>query len=144
MIEVQRSRTMNVPAERVREILADPQQLQHALPGVRSVTLLSRNGDQGRVAIETGMTLPGMERVEGDALITPEGMRFSAQQPMPMSIDMRAVPSGAGSEVTAQLAMELPPGLGMMARFLPQDLIDQRAGAELDRALEQLERVAQG
>jgi carbon monoxide dehydrogenase subunit G len=135
---------MNAPADRVRAVLSDPQQLQQAMPGVKDVQILSRTDDQARVAIETGLTLPGADRVEGDAFITPEGMRFTAAQPMPLALHLAAVPHGNGSEVTARIESELPPGLGMMARFIPQRVIEERVGAELDRALERLERVVQG
>ena len=142
MITVQRNRLMNVPVENVRALISDPEQLQRAI-GVGSVEVLSRNGDHARVAVNTGLSLPGAERVEGDAVTTPEGMRFTANQPMSMLLALTAVPQGTGSDVTVRIETELPPGLGMMARFIPQQLIEQRAGAELDRALERLEHVAQ-
>jgi len=142
MITVQRNRLTNVPAEKIRTIISDPEQLQRAI-GVGNVEVLSRNGDHARVAVNTGLSLPGADRVEGDAVTTPDGMRFTASQPMSMLLALTTVPQGAGSDVTVRIETELPPGLGMMARFIPQQLIEQRVGAELDRALERLERVAQ-
>ena len=144
MISVERTRTINAPVEKVRAALSDPQQLQQTMPGVRSVEILSRTGDQARVAITTGMTFPGTDRFEGDAIVTPEGMRFNAAQPMPLALDLTAVPHGDGSEVTARIETDLPPGLGAMARFIPQQMIEGRIGVELDRALERLERVVRG
>jgi carbon monoxide dehydrogenase subunit G len=134
---------MNAPVDQVRAVLSDPQQLQQAMPGVKSVDILSRTDHQARVAITTSLTMPGAVRVEGDAFITQEGIRFTAAQPMPLSLDLAAVPQGDGSQVTARIESELPPGLGAMARFIPQRVIEERVGAELDRALERLERVVQ-
>lgn len=142
MITVQRSRTMNVPADKVRTIISDPEQLQRAI-GIGNVQILQRNGDHARVAVNTGLSLPSADRIEGDAVTTPDGMRFTANQPMSVLLDMTAVPQGASSDVTVRIETDLPPGLGMMARFIPQQLIEQRVGTEIDRALERLERVAQ-
>ncbi len=143
MISVERIRTINIPVEKVRAALSDPQQLQQVIPGVRSVEIVSRTADHARVVVTTALTLPGADRIEGDAVVTSEGMRFNAAQPMPMALALTAVPQGGSSEVTARIESEIPPGLGAMARFIPQHVIEGRIGAELDRALERLERVVQ-
>lgn len=140
MISVERTRTINASVENVRAALSDPQQLQQIIPGVRSVEIVSRTTEQARVVVTTGLTLPGADRIEGDAIITKDGTQFSAVEPVPMSLHLTAVPHNHNAEVTARIETEIPPALGAMARFIPQHVIEQRIGAELDRALERLER----
>ncbi len=139
MITVQRKRVVDAPAERVRALLSDPANIGQWMPGLERVEVLSRNGNVAHLALQVRLPKLGPQRIEGEAHRLEDGVRFVAAEPVKLNTHWTALPHGHGTEVTARLAFELPPGLGMLARLIPQHVIEEQVNGELDRALQRLE-----
>ncbi|MBV9790856.1 MAG: hypothetical protein JOZ51_21860, partial [Chloroflexi bacterium] len=51
MITVERKRSMDLPAERVRAVLLDVEQLHRLMPRADRVEVLARNENRARIAV---------------------------------------------------------------------------------------------
>lgn len=136
MFTVERKRSLDVPAERVRALLADPAQLGVIMPRSARVEVLSQSDGRARVAVVVRMGPLGAQRVEGEARLLDDGLRFVAVTPMEIDVRWTIVPRAGGCEVVGRIATGLPKRLVPFARFVPQRMIEERIGAELDAALD--------
>jgi uncharacterized membrane protein len=139
MITVERKRTIDLPAERVRAVLSDVDQMQRLMPRAERVEVLSRNENRARVAVSLRLGKFGMQRVEGEARMLEDGVRFVAVQPMEIDARWSIVPYNQGTEAVVRVTTEVPRALGAFARLIPQRMIEERIGVELDAALQALE-----
>lgn len=141
MIDVRRRRMISAPGSAVRAALTDLANLQRLLPRAERVEIQGSTDTRARVVLDFRAGRFGSRRVEGEARISPDGLRFVAV--WPAQIDARWVIQEHGDtcEVTAGLAIE-PGGLaGSFGRFLPRRLIEQRIGGELEASLDALEAL---
>jgi uncharacterized membrane protein len=142
MITVERKRTIDLPAERVRAVLSDVDQMQRLMPRAERVEVLSRSENRARVAVSLRLGKFGTQRVEGEARMLEDGVRFVAVQPMEIDARWSIVPYNDGSEAVVRVATEVPRALGAFARLIPQRMIEERIGVELDAALQALEEAS--
>ncbi len=143
MIVVERKRLIAAPAEQVRAVLADVDRLARVLPRVDRAEVLARSENRARLAIVVRLGRLGAQRIEGEARLLENGLRFVAVEPLQLDARWTVQSREAQSDVSAQIAFELPRRLAAMTRLIPQRLIVERVGAELESALERLESLAQ-
>lgn len=142
MITVERKRNIDLPAERVRAVLSDIEQLQRLMPRADRVDVLSRNENRARIAVLLRLGKFGTQRVEGEARMLEDGVRFVAVQPMEIDARWTIVAADEGSEAIVRVMTEVPRMLGRFARLIPQRMIEERIGTELEAALEALEAAS--
>lgn len=143
MIVVERKRLIAVPADRVRAVLADVDRLDQLLPRVERAEVLARSENRARLAVVVRLGRLGAQRIEGEARLLEHGLRFVAVEPLQIDARWTVLPREAQSDVIAQVSFELPRRLAAITRLIPQRLIVERIGAELESALERLESRAQ-
>ena len=80
----------------------------------------------------------GTQRVEGEARLLDDGVRFVAVQPMEIDVRWTVVPRDTGCDVVVRLVTGLPKQLAPLARFVPARMVEDRIGVELDSALDAL------
>ena len=142
MFTVERKRSFDQPAERIRAIVADPDQLGRLMPRAERVEVLARSENRARVAVIVRLGKLGTQRVEGEARLLEDGVRFVAVQPIQIDVRWTILPRDEGTDVTVRLVAEAPPRLATMARFIPQRMIEERIGTELEGALAALGTAA--
>lgn len=141
MITVERRRTLLAPADQVRAVLSDIDHLQRLMPRAERVDVIARNENRARVALLFRLGKIPMQRIEGEARLLDDGVRFIAVTPMQIDARFFVQPREAGAEVVARLQTEIPRALAPIARLLPQRMIGERVGRELDAALDALEAI---
>lgn len=142
MFTVERKRSFDQTAERIRAIVADPDQLGRLMPRAERVEVLARSENRARVAVVVRLGKLGTQRVEGEARLLDDGVRFVAVQPIQIDVRWTISARAEGTEVSVRLAAEVPPKLAPMARFIPQRMIEERIGVELEGALAALAAAA--
>jgi carbon monoxide dehydrogenase subunit G len=135
MFTVERKRSFDVPAERIRAVLTDVERLSQVMPRAEKVEVLARGENRARVAVVVRLGKFGTQRVEGEARISEDGVRFVAVQPMQIDVRWTIVPREAATDVIVRLNTEVPKAFGTMARLIPQRMIEERIGVELEGAL---------
>lgn len=141
MINVERKRTFAVAAEQVRVVLQDVDQLKRLIPRAERVEVLARNESRARIALSFRLGVLPLQRVEGEARLLEDGVRFVAVQPLQIDARYQLVPRGESTEVTVRLGTEIPKALASFARLIPQRRIEERVGLELEDALDALQAV---
>lgn len=141
MINVERKRTFAVPAERVRAVLQDVDQLNRLIPRADRVEIIARNESRARIALSFRVGMLPLQRIEGEARLLEDGVRFVAVQPVQIDARYQVLPRGESAEVIVRLATEIPKALASFARFIPQRRIEERVGVELEDALDALQAV---
>ena len=143
MIDVEQRKTIRAPAATVKAVLADLEHLQRLLPRAERVEVQARTENRARLAI----TLRAgrlVQRIEGEARILENGLRFVAVQPAEVDARWTVEERGGACEVTARLAIDPGQMLGPLGRFLPQRMIVERIGQELEASLRALEGLVRG
>lgn len=138
LLTVERKRLLPAPAQRVQALLNDLEHLPQWWPRLERVEVLSRTEQRARLALLVRLGRLGRQRVEGEARLLEHGLRFIAVEPTELDIRWVVLPRGEASEVQAQVALRLPQRFGGLVRLMPQRLIADRIGAELDAGLEAL------
>lgn len=141
MINVERKRTFAVPAEQVRTVLQDVDQLKRLIPRAERVEVIARNESRARIALSFRVGVLPLQRIEGEARLLEDGVRFVAVQPFQIDARYLVLPRGESTEVVARLGTEIPRALASFARFIPQRRIEERVGVELEDALDALQAV---
>jgi carbon monoxide dehydrogenase subunit G len=144
MIVIERKRMIAARAEQVRAVLSDLDQLDQLLPRVERAEVLAQGESRARMAITLRLGRLGTQRVEGEARVLDDGLRFVAVDPFEIDARWTVLPRESQSEVVARVAVDLPRKLAAMIRLLPQRMIGERVGGELESALARLESLAQG
>ena len=139
MIDVERRKTIHAPASAVKTALIDVEHLQRLLPMAERVEVRGSDGNRARLAITLRVGKLGLQRVDGEARILENGLRFVAVQPMQIDSRWTVQERGETSEVTAHLSIDLDRMLGSLGRFLPRRMIEQRIAHELEASLQALE-----
>jgi ligand-binding SRPBCC domain-containing protein len=142
MFTVERKRTIDLPAERVRAVVSDVDQIQRLIPRAERVEVLARNENRVRLAITLRLGKFGVQRVEGEARVLEDGVRFVAVQPMDIDARWIIVPANTSTEAVIRVITEVPKMLGAFVRFIPQRMIEERVGAELETVLNALETAS--
>lgn len=141
MINVERKRTFAVPAERIRAVLSDVAQMNRLIPRAERVEVLASNENRARLQLLFRLGKLPLQRIEGEARMLEDGVRFVAVQPFQIDARYQVLARGDGSEVVARLGTEVPKALASFARFLPQRRIEERIGVELENSLDALQAV---
>lgn len=141
MINVERKRTLHAPADQVRAVLANIDHLQRLIPRFERVDVTARNENRARVALLFRLGKIPAQRIEGEARLLDDGLRFIAVTPMQIDARFFVQPRDGGSDVVARLQTEIPRALAPFARLLPQRMIEERVGRELDASLDALEAI---
>lgn len=139
MINVERKRTFAVPAERIRAVLSDVDQLGRLIPRADRVEVLARNEQRARIMLLFRLGKLPLQRIEGEARLLEDGVRFVAVQPFQIDARYQVLARGESCEVVARLGTEIPKALASFARFIPQRRIEERIGVELENALDALQ-----
>ncbi|HEX6292882.1 MAG TPA: SRPBCC family protein [Herpetosiphonaceae bacterium] len=139
MITVERKRNLDLPAERVRAVLSDVEQMQRLMPRAERVEVLSQNENRARLAVTLRFGRFGTQRVEGEARLLDDGVRFVAVQPMEIDARWTIVSYEAGTEAVVRVMTAMPRVLGAFARLIPHRVLEERIGVELEAALDALE-----
>ena len=141
MIEVERRRTILAPASEVRAILVDVENLQQLMPRVEHVEVRGNTDNGARLALDFKGGPIGTQRVEGEARILEDGLRFVAVRPVQIDARWSVQERGGMTEVTARLMIDPGGMLGPLGRFVPRALIEQRLAKELDASMDALEQL---
>lgn len=141
MIHVTRSRQIDAPAAAIFAALSDPNQLANLLPRVRRVEFLERGDTCARLVTHMAFGPFGDLRSEGEACWT-DGQEIVFQSQTPVFVEARwtLTPRQNGTEVRADLALNLAPMLGPLATLVPPDQVTRMIAPDLDAALEKLAR----
>lgn len=141
MFEVERRKQIAAPVDTVKAALADVENLHRFIPQAERVEVRGLTAERARVTVFFRAGHLGVQRVEGEARILPNGIRFVAVQPVQIDSRWTVEARGELSEVVAQLKLELGGSLGALSRFMPRRLVEGKIGEELDEALATLARI---
>jgi carbon monoxide dehydrogenase subunit G len=142
MITVERRRLIAASPETVKAVLADIEHIRQLLPWAEQVEVGPTNDGRSRVTISFRVGRLGTQRIEGEARVTADGMRFIAVRPFETDARWTVQARDASSEVTNRLSINPGATFSKLLRFVPQRMIEQRLGRELDAALDTVERLA--
>lgn len=143
-ITVERKRSFSAPLERIRAVLTDIDQLERLIPRAERVEVLARNEQRARVSVFMRISRLPLQRIEGEARLLDDGVRFIAVQPMQIDARYQLQARDTTTEVLVRLVTEVPKALSAVARLIPQRMIEERIGAELEAALNALEAAVNG
>ena len=141
MIDVARRKMIGAPASRIKAVLVDVKNLQRLLPQAERVEIQGSNENRARVTISLRAGKLGLQRLDGEARILENGLRFVAVRPVQVDARWTVQERGATSEVTAHLSIEPGSMLGSFGRWIPRRLVEQRIGQELEASLQALESL---
>ncbi|MBA3947518.1 MAG: SRPBCC family protein [Herpetosiphonaceae bacterium] len=138
---VERMRRVAAPPEMVIAALTNVDNLPRLLQRAERVEVLQRSEGRARIAITVSAGKLGHQRVEGEARLLEDGMRFIAVTPTQMDVRWQVRAAAAGSEVTARVDVDLQRILGPLARLIGDNLIARQVSAELDKSFVALEEL---
>jgi uncharacterized membrane protein len=141
MINVERRRILQAPVHVVRAILVDVEHLPQLMPRVERVEVRGNTDNRARLALDFRAGRLGTQRIEGEARILEDGLRFVAVRPAQIDARWSAQEHGATTEVTARLTIDSGSLLGPISRFVPRALVEQRIAKELEASLDALEQL---
>ncbi len=140
-MRVERSRRVEAPPATVIAALTNLDNLPRLLERAERVEVLQRSEGRARIAVTVSVGKLGRQRVEGEARLLEDGMRFIAVTPMQMDVRWQVRPAEAVSEVTARVDVDLQKILGPLARLIGDNLIARQVGAEVDKSFVALEAL---
>lgn len=141
MITVERKRTIQAPASQIQAILSDIEQLPRLMPRAERVEVITRNENRARVALLFRIGPLPPQRIEGEARLLDDGVRFIAVTPMQIDARFFVQPRGDSTEVIARLGTEIPKPLQPFARLLPHRMIEEKVARDLELTLDALEEI---
>lgn len=141
MIEVERRRTIAAPADAVKAVLTDVEQLQRLLPRVERVEVFGSTGNRARLVLTVRFRRLGPQRIEGEARILDNGLRFVAVQPAQIDARWTLQSRGDATEVAAHWSIEPGRMLRTVTRLMPRRLLEERIGREVEGSLQALEEA---
>ncbi len=144
MIDVERRRMIRAPAATIKAVLNDIEHVQRLMPRVEKVEVQGQTENRARLAIHVRAGPLGSRRLDGEARLLDDGLRFVMVRPA--QIDSRWVVRERGdvNEVIAYLSIDLSGLLGSLGRWLPRRVIEARIGDELDASLQALDELSHG
>lgn len=142
MIKVERRRTILAPAQTIRALLIDIESMPKLMPRIDNVEVRGSTDNRARLALNFRTRRFGTQRIEGEARILDDGLRFVAVRPAQIDVRWSVQQHGEGSDVTATLTIDTGILLGPLDRFVPRAMIEQRIGKEIDASLDALEQLA--
>lgn len=141
MIEVMRRRAIAAPGAAVRAVLVDMEQLGRLLPHVERLEVQATGENRARVAITVRAGKLGAQRIEGEARMLADGVRFIAVRPVQLDSQWTVQERGPASDVSLRFAVEPDGPLAAISRFIPRRIVEQRIGQELERSLDALQAL---
>ncbi len=141
MIVVERRRVIAATADAVKAVLADIEHIQQLLPWADQVDVGPSNDGRARVTVTFRASRLGTQHISGEARTTPDGMRFVAVRPFETDARWTVQPRDTSCEVTNRLSINPGDTFGMLLRLVPQRIIEQRLGRELETALDTVEHL---
>jgi carbon monoxide dehydrogenase subunit G len=141
VINVQRSRHIDATPAAVFAALADPEQLIGLVPRARRVEFIERGTDRARIATYMALGPFGDIRTEGDvSWQTNREIVFRTQRPVLVEARWTLNPTNNGTDLHAELSLDLQPLIGPFAAFVPQENVASMIGPDLDTALAEIAR----
>lgn len=141
MVRASRSRHIDAAPEVVFAALSDPALLPSMLPRVSKVDILSRTPEHARIATHMSFAPFGTMRSEGDVHWRDgREVLFEAKKPVVVQARWSLSPANGGTDVTAELALDLAPMLGPLSGFVPDDQVRAMLVPDLDTALQALDQ----
>lgn len=141
MIRVERQITIeSATAREVFVELSDPHGLTTLLPRLRKATL-EESGDERALltlCISVGNMFGTICFAGNLSWTEPEEIVFQVAKPIDAKIRWTLTPTERGTKVQVAASMNLTPLLGPMAMFVPQDIVQDIIGSELEHALRQV------
>lgn len=142
MIDVERRRMIGAPASKIKALLDDIEHLERLLPRVEKVEVQGKTENRARLAVSLRAGRLGLRRLEGEARMLENGLRFVVVRPAQIDARWTIRERGATSEVTAHLSVDPTGLLGSLGRFLPRRALEARLSQELDASLQALEDLS--
>lgn len=141
MIRVERQ--INIESATAREVfveLSDPHGLSTLIPRLRKATLEESSDERARLTLCISIgSMFGTICFAGNLSWTePEEIVFQVAKPIDAKIRWTLTPKEHGTNVKVTATMNLAPLLGPMAMFVPQDIVQDIIGSELEHALRQV------
>jgi hypothetical protein len=125
--------------EEVFAVLSDPNRIGNLLPRFHKVEILNRNMEARTARLVTHMSFGGLFgtiRCEGDLTWTePDEILFKVRTPLPVETRWTLNPAVSGTDLQANISLDLVPMLGPMAAFVPVQIVSDMLGKELESAL---------
>lgn len=141
MIEVIRRRVVGASAQVVKDVILDLEHLGRLLPRAEKVEVQGGNENRARVTISVRAGPLGLQRIDGEARVLPDGLRFIAVRPVQLDTQWTIRERGDQSEVSIRFAADPVGPLGALGRFVPRRIVEHRIAQELDRTLDVLETL---
>jgi carbon monoxide dehydrogenase subunit G len=142
MITVERRRVIAASPDTIKAVLSDVEHIQQLLPWADHVEVGPVNDGRARVTIAIKAGRFGTQRISGEARATPDGMRFVAVRPFETDARWIVQAREGGTEVANRLQIDPGGMFRTVLRFVPQRVIENRLGRELETALDLVERLA--
>ncbi len=143
MIEVIRRRTVSASPQVVKAVLLDLEHLGRLLPRAEKVEVHGGTENRARVVITVRAGALGARRIDGEARVLPDGLRFVAVRPVQVDVQWTIQQRGDHSEVSIRFTADPAGPLGQLSRFVPRGIVEHRIAQELDRTLDALETLVE-
>jgi uncharacterized protein YndB with AHSA1/START domain len=141
VIRVHRSRYIDAAPAAVFAALSDPDQLAGLVPRARRVEFVERGADRARITAHMALGPFGDIRTEGDVRWqTDREIVFRTQRPVLIEARWTLNPLDNGTDLHAELLLDLQPLIGPFASFVPQENVANMIGPDLETALAEVAR----
>lgn len=145
MITVHRSRHIAAAPPAVFAVLSDPANLAGLLPRVRRIEMVAQAADHARIATHMAFGPFGDIRTEGEVRWHRDReVVFSARRPVLVEARWTLTGAGDGTDLRAELALDLAPMIGPLAAFVPDERVAEMIAPDLETALATVARRVAG
>ncbi len=141
-MQLERRRTIAAPPETVIALLTDVDQLRRLVPRAEQIEVTQRGEGRARLVVTVPVPRLGRQRIDGEARLLADGLRFIAVRPTEIDIRWTVRSAAGGSEAILQVNVDLAKVLGPLARLIPTALINRQVGDELETSLTALAELA--
>ncbi len=138
-ISVMRSRRIAAPAHAVYRMLANPECIARAWPGIRRIDSVSHHATHAVVRLV--IALAGFPAVPSEGVVSWDGgseIRFSATHPIDITTRFSLIPDGDRTQLTMAMTIDVAPLMGPLSAFIPHERLAGVIGPELDTTLAQV------
>jgi carbon monoxide dehydrogenase subunit G len=122
-------------------VLSNPEGLTHLMPRLRKATLEDSGEDKARLTLCVSVgSVFGTICFNGNLRWEePEKIIFRVGKPVDAEIHWTLTPADEDTIVAVSISLDLAPLLGPMAGFVPQDMVSDIIGKELEHALREID-----
>jgi carbon monoxide dehydrogenase subunit G len=128
--------------EEIFETLGDAERISNLMPRVEKVELYDRDNEQRTARLVMNMAMGGIFgtiRCEGSLTwVDNREIAFDVRTPLPVSTRWELIEGVNGTEVRAQMSLNLVPLLGPMASFVPEKTVSDMLAGDLEKVLKGL------